>query len=252
MTCGTIALAAQQKEGRVTYERSIEINITMRSDVVFNTPPPQTNVSTFELNFAGNIVSWKQQQEVLPDDPSGNIRVITVGSDGTNWFNLGTGLRLQQTELGGKNYLVSDSIRNGNWKLTDDSKTILGHACRKAVSTVIGKRSIAMMENGKMERREIADTSLSEAWFTSDIPVSAGPEIQGQLPGLILELSTRGGRIHYMATGISPKADTQALKEPTRGKKTTAPEFAKERTKLMEQMQGPGGAGGTRVTFTGQ
>ena len=47
------------------------------------------------------------------------------------------------------------------------------------------------MDNGKMERKEIDDTSIIVAWFTTDIPVSAGPEVQGQLPGLILGLETK-------------------------------------------------------------
>jgi Protein of unknown function (Porph_ging). len=37
------------------------------------------------------------------------------------------------------------------------------------------------MDNGKMERKEIDDTTSMVAWFTTEIPVPAGPEVQGQL-----------------------------------------------------------------------
>ena len=76
----------------------------------------------------------------------------------------------------------------------------------KPLQQRIGKRMVMTMDNGKMERKEIDDTSAIVAWFTTDIPVSAGPEVQGQLPGLILSLETNNGRTVYTALEISAKS----------------------------------------------
>ena len=242
---GSFTATAQQKQGRVIYQRTIEMNISMPGNPQMEGMIPKTRVNNFELNFNNTIASWKQAEEVEPEEAQAGLVIRFAGSDDLNWFDLATGRRLQQTELAGKNYLVNDSLVMGNWKITEETKNILGHLCRKAIATVAGKRMVTSMENGKMERKEVSDTSQSEAWFTTDIPVAAGPEIQGQLPGLILELRTRSGKVVYVAQEINEKPDLTALKEPTKGKKMNAADFAKERSRVMQEMEknnaGPGG-----------
>jgi GLPGLI family protein len=103
------------------------------------------------------------------------------------------------------------------------------------------------MDNGKMERKEITDTSMIVAWFTTDMPVPAGPEVQGQLPGLILALDINNGRMVYKALEISAKADVASIKEPTKGKKVTPAEFSEERNKMMDEMQKNNQGGGNRI-----
>jgi GLPGLI family protein len=106
---------------------------------------------------------------------------------------------------------------------------------------------IMNMENGKMERKEVQDTSNIIAWFTTSIPVSAGPaEYQGQLPGLILEMDVNNGRYTFIAKSISEKADLAVIKEPTGKKRFTPEEFRKERDKMMEEMN-RNNQGGQRV-----
>lgn len=103
------------------------------------------------------------------------------------------------------------------------------------------------MDNGKMERKEVTDTSPVVAWFTTDIPVSAGPDVQGQLPGLILELDMANGRTFYKALEISPKADLASIKAPTKGKKVTTEEFRAETAKMIEEMQKNNQGGNMRI-----
>jgi GLPGLI family protein len=88
-----------------------------------------------------------------------------------------------------------------------------------------------------MERKEVRDTSNIIAWFTSEIPVSAGPEVAGQLPGLILEVDVNNGRMVYVAKEITLKADIASIKPPTKGKKVTRDEFRAETNKMMAEMQ---------------
>ena len=134
-----------------------------------------------------------------------------------------------------------------NWKLTGETQTLLGHVCQKAVAQRIGKRTQMTMDNGKMERKEVTDTANIVAWFTTDIPVPAGPEVQGQLPGLILMLDMYYGRVVYKALEIQTKADVATIKEPTKGKKVTSDEFTKEQGKMMEEMQKNMQGGGRNV-----
>ena len=89
-----------------------------------------------------------------------------------------------------------------------------------------------------MKREIVPDTLKVIAWFTTDIPVSAGPGIyQGQLPGLILELEENNGQTFFKAVEVSPKVSVAKIKEPKDGKKITQAEFEKEREKMMDEMR---------------
>ncbi len=98
-------------------------------------------------------------------------------------------------------------------------------------------RAVMTMENGEMKRQMLPDTTVINAWIAMDIPVPAGPEFQGQLPGLILELDVNNGQIVYRAIEISEKVNASNIKEPKGGKHITAAEFNKERDKTFEEMR---------------
>jgi len=175
------------------------------------------------------------------------VRVMVAGANDVSFINFATGQVTEQREFAGKEYIIADSIRKMSWKLTGETITILNYPCQKAVAQRIGKRSMMSMDNGQMKREEVADTSNITVWFTPSIPVPAGPEYQGQLPGLILGIDINNGRTVYKAIEVSDKTDLAVIKEPTKGKKLSAEAFAKERDKMMEEMQrnNSGGRGQT-------
>ena len=49
--------------------------------------------------------------------------------------------------------LLEDSIQKLNWKLTGETKSILGHTVQKAKAERYGKQAIMTMENGEMKRQ---------------------------------------------------------------------------------------------------
>lgn len=243
---------AQQKEGKVVYERITKMQIQINDNDQLAQNLPQTRTDKFELLFGNNQSLWHISDEQIPEDDNGGgggvqIRMIGGGVDDISFYDLGKGTSIEQRDMFEKKFVINDSIRKMNWKLTGESKTVLGHNCQKATAQRISIRMMMNMDNGKMERKEIPDTSVMTAWFTPDIPVAAGPaEFQGQLPGLILEMDISNGRQIYKAVEISPKADIAAIKEPRNGKKVTRDEFKKETQKMMDEMQ-KNNQGGGRV-----
>src|SRR5258705_5017911 len=175
------------------------------------------------------------------------MRMFSAGGDEILFTNFKTGKKTEKRELFDKTFIIDDSIRALKWKMTGETRTILNHSCMKATSTQIRQTTRMTMDNGKMERKEVSDTSAIVPWFASDIPVSAGPaEYQGQLPGLILELNVNDGRQSFRAISISEKAELATIKEPTGKKHYTPEEFKKERDKMMEEMQ-KNSQGGNRM-----
>lgn len=254
--CGlfsVLLMQAQQKEGKVIYERTsqMQIRIAGHGEGLEN-QLPSTRKDNFEMLFGNGQSLWKSaEQDNDNDNVSGGdgvqIRMIVSGTDDVLYNNFETGKRVEKRELMGKTFIIEDSIAKLKWKMTGETKTILNLPCMKATTTRISTRTTMNIDNGHMERKEIQDTSLVTAWFTSNIPVSAGPaEYQGQLPGLILEMDVNNGRQTFKAIEINPKADLASIKEPTGKKRYTPEEFKKERDKMMEEMQ-KNNQGGQRV-----
>ncbi|MDQ6757285.1 MAG: GLPGLI family protein [Bacteroidota bacterium] len=239
--CLILLTFAQQKEGKVIYQRTAQMRINIAGNDQLQQMLPKSRTDKFELTFGNNQSIWKHvDEDDNADEINGNgmqIRMMAPGQNDIVYFDFINAKTTEQRDMFGKNFIVTDSIRKLNWKLTGESQTMLGHVCQKAIAQRTGKRMQMTMDNGKMERKEINDTTNIVAWFTPDIPVPAGPEVQGQLPGLILSLDMNNGRVVYKALEITAKADVASIKEPTKGKKVTADEFTKERDKMMAEMQ---------------
>ncbi len=249
----SVILVQAQNEGKVIYERVSQVQIRI-NDMPggMEQQMPRTRTDKFELVFGNNQSLWKAAEAENDDNVSSSdggmqIRMIVAGSDDVLYTNFTTAKRVEKRELMDKSFIVDDSIRVFKWKMTGETKIILNRNCMKATTTDIRTRTQMNMDNGKMERKEVTDTVAIIAWFTTDIPVSAGPaEFQGQLPGLILEMDISNGRQVYKALDISAKADLSVIKEPSGKKHYTPEEFRKERDKMMEEMQ-KNNQGGNRV-----
>lgn len=82
-----------------------------------------------------------------------------------------------------KNYIIVDTLDNmDNWEILNDTLTILGFKCQKAIISY------------KQDK--------FYAWFTTQLPYSAGPDYFRGLPGLILKVSNTNENIGYEAVEI--------------------------------------------------
>ncbi|PSL25818.1 GLPGLI family protein [Chitinophaga ginsengisoli] len=248
-----IAVNGQQKQGKVLYTRTTQIMM----DILTSSEPeqqllPRTHTSKLEVLFGNDQCLRRSVEEDRPEvEEGGGMRIVTMeaGTDDLTYVNLMTGQVVAQREFGAKNYIVADSVHKLNWKLTGKTTTILNYPCQQAVAQLIGKRSSMRLENGEMKMKDEADTSEIVAWFTLSVPVSAGPEHPGQLPGLILGMDIKNGRIVYKAEEISEKVELTAIKPPSKGKKVTEKEFEGERDKIFAEMQRNNGGRVRRMEF---
>lgn len=240
----SLAGYAQMKEGRVVYERTFQLS----QRIFANNPDiaarlPRSRTDQYELLFSNNQSLWQFLPDANADGDAngfggGGMVFRFGGANDISYCNLDKGTRVDQREIVDRSYVVTDSVRKLDWKLSGESKTILNYKAFKATAQRIGTRMQMSMENGEMKRQQVPDTASIIAWFTSDVPVAVGPgTYQGQLPGLILELEENSGQTVFKAVEISPKVSASKIKEPKEGKKLTAAEFDKEREKIMQEMQ---------------
>ena len=83
-------------------------------------------------------------------------------------------------------YLITDTLSNFKWAITQEKKKILNYTCTKATTKFRGRQF--------------------EAWFTDAIPISNGPWKFCGLPGLIVAVKDLEGIYSYELTGINLKA----------------------------------------------
>ena len=87
-----------------------------------------------------------------------------------------------QVEIDEK-YIIEDTLDSITWRFTDEYRNIAGYDCRRV--------------NGATK-----DSLYIVAFYTDQIPVSAGPALSNGLPGMILGLIIPEMHIQYWATQV--------------------------------------------------
>ena len=199
------SLCAQQKEGTVLYEKKQNMHKILPNEQM-KAFIPEFRSSNHMLLFSDSISVYRLIPEVEAPDPfaGGGGGGVTVrfsggGPDGGDLYkNFAQQKGLQSTELAGKLFLIVDTLNPQPWKLTEETKKILGYTCYKAIRKTIAPRMTmrTMSMGGPNSEETVKSNSPASApkeietvaWYTNDIITPAGPENYGLLPGLILEI----------------------------------------------------------------
>lgn len=240
---------AQTKEGKVTYERTMQLTAPRTNGA--SIPPeiqaqldkmPRSRTDQYELLFTPEHSLYQYLPSANDEGnqgfSGGGLTIQMRGPQGaTTYVDFAKSERIDQREVMEKEFVVTDTLTKLQWKLSEETKTVLNFTAHKATATTVNQRPRMTMENGQMKREMIADTVKVIAWYTTQVPVPAGPDYAGQLPGLILELDVNNGRSVTKAIAFAPKVSANTIKAPSDGKKVTAAEFDKERDKILEEMR---------------
>lgn len=236
------------KQGRVVYEQLIkggESTVTINGNSQTFTRPDRILkcevLFTAETSLRRSIETDERPEAEMAAPAGGggmaSVRMVSAFTpESTIWHNFTTGRKVDQRESVGKKFLVEDSITKHTWKLTGETKTILGYACQKAITQTPVKSFNMQMQDGEFKRVEKWDTINVTVWFTPAIPVPAGPDFQGELPGMILEFDSRNGSSITRAVEISETVKLSEIKEPKSGRKVTKAAYDKEVESQQKEM----------------
>jgi GLPGLI family protein len=134
----------------------------------------------------------------------------------TTYTDMGTSTRISQKKVFEELFLVSDSTAKIKWKITGETRDILGYTCRRANGLVL-------------------DSIYVVAFYTDQIPVSGGPESFTGLPGMILQVALPHENVSWIATKVSDTTLPAAeIIPPKKGKPVTKKEF---QAKLLPAMK---------------
>ncbi|QNK63346.1 GLPGLI family protein [Pedobacter sp. PAMC26386] len=201
-------------EGEIQFERSTNMYAIIQKRInkdnegylsqffeQFKKTSPQFKLTKSTLSFSNQITLFKPIADDTPpsqffgEDPS-------VTQINTTYTDLNTNQQITQKKVFEETFLIKDSARVINWKITDETREIAGFNCRRANALVM-------------------DSIYVVAFYTDQIPVSGGPESFSGLPGMILGLAMPHENVTWFAKSVSDRpVSANKLFPPTKGKAT--------------------------------
>jgi GLPGLI family protein len=206
--------------GKVEFEKRTNVHATVDNMMKLDpglqreldglkTAFEQFYTETFTLYFNKTTTLYKQTSDG-GKMPLMFLKKLVVYS------NLEAGTRLSEKEVRGKKYIISDSVRKIQWRITNETRTIAGFECKRANALLF-------------------DSVYVVAFFAGDIVPSGGPDTFNGLPGLILQVNLPHEHVSWTAKTVSLQIDPATeMKPPPANKTTTVPEF----NNMIDQLSG--------------
>ncbi|MES2417897.1 MAG: GLPGLI family protein [Bacteroidota bacterium] len=199
--------------GTITFEKKVNMYALIKDQIKKNPnnsfytlafedyqkKQPQFKVLKSSLIFSKNQTLFTPAEE----EAAGNSFFSDFTASQQNNIiatNTLAGTSIAQKKVYEETYLVKDSTRKINWKITNEIRNIAGYDCRRANALIM-------------------DSIYVVAFYTDKIPVSGGPESFSGLPGMILGVALPYEHITWFATSIIDQPVSEdKLKAPTKGK----------------------------------
>ncbi|QIL39309.1 GLPGLI family protein [Pedobacter sp. HDW13] len=163
-----------------------------------NNPQFKVAKSTLSFNKDKSLYKWPTVEETVNPNWAARDPLVDLKNTVATDFNANTSI--SQKAVYEDTYIVKDSLRKINWKITDETREIAGYECRRANAIIM-------------------DSIYVVAYYSNQIAVSGGPESFTGLPGMILGLALPHQNISWFATKVTevtvPEKD---LTPPTKGK----------------------------------
>lgn len=258
ITGASVVAIAQMKEGKITYERKINMHRFI-TDPEMKARIPEFRTDKFELLFTEQASLFRTVVDDEAPDPfannggdRGGVRFNFRMPETSTYTDINAKMQYESREMFEKTFLVIDSMKQNKWKISDETKTIAKYVCKKASTMIAAPQQVRMrIGNGPRAAEDSAAPKPKEVelvvWYTEEIPVSVGPDNYAGLPGAILEVNTDNGSNVISATEVSNKFPKKELVQPTKGDKMNRAQFQDAMKKIMEDMQRGGGMGGFRI-----
>ena len=165
---------------------------------MFKDKIPKLSTSYYQLTFDANksIYLFNRKDEKTKSPWTNGETEDDI------WYNDYSSEKfIQQKNIFGETYILSDSLKNTKWKITNESRMIAGFNCRKAVGVLF-------------------DSVYVFAFYTDEITVSGGPMSLHGLPGMILGITIPRMFSSWVASKIEINGiDYSKINAPTKGKK---------------------------------
>jgi len=266
LTSLTTVATAQMKEGKISYERKINMHRNL-PDPQMKSMVPEFRTDKFELIFNENVSLFRSVVDEEAPDPfanaggggGGGMRMNFRMPTANTYTDMAKQMQYEERAFFEKEFLIIDSLKQYKWKLSEETKTIAKQLCKKATTMITSPQMRMRVSIGGNNTDTTANTPRAPketelvVWYAENIPVSFGPDNYSGLPGVIMEIDQDNGATVTTAVEVSAKAKypKKELVAPTKGDKMNRAQFQENMMKLVQDMQRGGGMGGMRIRVGG-
>ena len=182
--------------GKIEFDRNMNMYAIMKKKVTpeneawvqqfvdaYIKANPQFKVLKSTLSFSDNKTLFVP---IEPETTSNNFFGDEPMTTQNNvvYTDLATNGQISQKKVFEETFLVKDTARQIRWKITDETRVICGYTCRRANAVIL-------------------DSIYVVAFYTTEIPISGGPENFSGLPGMILGVALPHENITWFATKVT-------------------------------------------------
>ncbi len=204
-------------KGKIEYERKTNQHAFMDDndawDAALKKNLPKFVTYYFDLEFDKSHSVYKPGRE--PDVKQNKFWGI-FDADNIIATNLDSNTSVTQKKVYGDTYLITDTVRKVDWKISTEIRKIAGFDCRKAVGKVM-------------------DSIIVIAFYTDEILATGGPESFAGLPGMILGIAIPRMHTTWYATKLQlVDIPSNELAAPKKGKKYAGPDFRNQLTTILK------------------
>lgn len=190
-------------QGRIEYEKRINLYAQLEDEEdqgwkdLMKKTMPQFKTTYFDLTFNGNKTLYQPGRE----NTDNNRMWQQPAEDNTIYTDLVTHMSTSRKNVYEQAFLIDDTARAIQWKITDEMRTIAGFECRRANALIM-------------------DSVYVVAFYTESILPSGGPESFTGLPGMIMGIAIPHEHITWFATKVYTETIPEAsVKAPAKGKR---------------------------------
>jgi len=226
-------LLAQVTSGTIVYEEVLNLRKRVEVDnpeIAAMLPDAQTDHKVLVFNAESSMYQKAPDgigdQTYSSENEGMSIKMVIKRSEDALFRDFVDGNNVEQKEFMGKVFLIKGELGELKWKIGAEQKEVAGYLCQQAI---------------------LDDTSRKVvAYFCPQIPVSAGPQSFGQLPGMIMYVDIDEGELIIAAKEVKEgEVDEALLVAPSKGKKVNREQFKKiveEKQRELEETQGGNGS----------
>lgn len=223
--CGFRAAYAQNNtvflsQGKIEFERSTNVYAQLSGDEdgewteLLKKTSSHFRTAYFDLLFNRNKSLYQPGRE--SNDKDNSFFIETPAQSNVIYSDLDNAKGISQKNIFEQLFLVQDSLRRIKWKITTETRTIAGFACRRANAIIM-------------------DSIYVVAFYSDEILTTSGPECFTGLPGMILGVSLPHEHVSWFATKVEAinVPDSQLI-PPAKGRKTNNADLTQTVQKSMK------------------